>query len=276
MISTLYSFFWNDYCDWYVELVKPRLFERDESGEIGVRTDGSATAARQVLAWVLDQTLRLMHPVIPHITEELWQRLGEIVPQRGPTEVRPAEPALIRAAWPDAGACTRDLEVEREMEALQGVIRALRDALARINHSRSAAKESAIGKLPQAVIQADAKLAAGLQGQEAVLLRLGRTERLEIGADVTKPAESATQVLAGGVEVYVPLAGLMDLAAERKRLQKEREGLASHIKRLTGKLANEDFVTKAPANIVEQERGRLAEMKERLASLDRNLADLTE
>jgi valyl-tRNA synthetase len=108
-----------------------------------------------------------------------------------------------------------------------------------------------------------------------VLLRLGRCERLEIGAEVAKPPESATQVLTGGVEVYVPLAGLMDLAAERQRLQKERDTLRGHIERLAGKLANEDFVSRAPAAVVEQERTRLAEMQARCATLERNLADLT-
>ena len=161
------------------------------------------------------------------------------------------------------------------MAALQDVIRALRDTLARINTSRAAAKQPAVGKLPRAVIRADAAIVAGLKNQHAVLERLGRCESLEIGADVAKPAESATQVLTG-VEVYVPLAGLMDLAAERRRLQKERDELHGHIERLIGKLANEGFLAKAPAAVVEQERTRLAEMQERLGLIDRNLAEIAE
>ncbi|MEW6198363.1 MAG: valine--tRNA ligase [Planctomycetota bacterium] len=303
--DTLRTFFWGDFCDWYLELVKPRLYDSADSqgarasdsppsqGGVGggsgfAPADGghppvvlpergdcdSAAVARQVLAWVLDQSLRLLHPLMPFVTEALWKKLGEAAPRRGLTETRDAEPALIAAAWPDAATYTRDAAVEREMAALQDVIRALRDTLARINTSRAAAKTPAIGKLPHAIIRADNETAAGLRRQRTVLLRLGRCERLEIGADVAKPAESATQVLAGGVEVYVPLAGLMDLATERQRLQKERDTLRGHIERLTGKLANEDFVARAPAAVVEQERARLAEMRARYTTLERNLADL--
>ncbi len=269
--NTLYNFFWNDFCDWYVELVKPRLFERGTDGKVQPKADASADVARRVLAHVLDQSLRMMHPVMPFVTEALWKKLGAVAPRRGLSELRDAEPALIKAAWPEAGQ--RDEQVEREIDALQDVIRALRDTLARINTSRSGSKQPAIGKLPRAVIRADASIADGLAAQVTVLERLGRCEQVEVGADVTKPDESATQVLRG-VEVYVPLGGLMDLAAEKKRLQKERNALNGHLERLTAKLSNEGFVSKAPAAVVEQERGRLAEMKDRLATLDRNLADL--
>ncbi len=268
LANTLYAFFWSDFCDWYVELVKPRLYSKGEETQ-------SAVVARRVLATVLDQILRLLHPIVPFITEALWKPLNEKAPQRGVTQIRTGEPALITAAWPDAAAFTRDPAVEREMAALQDVIRALRDTLARINTSRAAAKQPAVGKLPRAVIRADAAIVAGLKNQHAVLERLGRCESLEIGADVAKPAESATQVLTG-VEVYVPLAGLMDLAAERRRLQKERDELHGHIERLIGKLANEGFLAKAPAAVVEQERTRLAEMQERLGLIDRNLAEIAE
>ncbi len=271
--NTLYSFFWSDFCDWYVELVKPRLFGKDDADVVQVHTDDSANAARQVLTCVLDRALRLLHPIVPFLTEALWQQLNERAPQRGVTEIRPGEPALIKAAWPDASAFRREPEVEREMEALQDIIRALRDTLARINTSRAAAKTPAIGKIPHAVLRTDPAISEGLRDQIAVIRRLGRCEQLEIGADVTKPPESATQVLRG-VEVYVPLRGLMDLDAERRRLQKDLDELRGHSERLAGKLSNEGFVAKAPAAVVEQERARLAEMKDRLASIERNLADL--
>jgi valyl-tRNA synthetase len=271
--NTLYSFFWSDFCDWYVELVKPRLFGRDDSGQMSPRSDDSAAVARQVLVWVLDQALRLLHPIVPFITESLWQRLRQKAPRRGLTEIRTAEEALIVAQWPDAGLYRRELEVERELAALQDVIRALRDTLVRINTSRAAGKLPAIGKLPRAVIRADASLAPRLEEQRAVLERLGRCQAVEIGSDLPKPPESATQVLSG-VEVYVPLAGLMDLAAERQRLRKERDDLRGHIARLESKLANEAFVWKAPAAVVEQEQARLVEMQTRLTTLNRNLADM--
>ncbi len=275
VVSTLYDFFWSDFCDWYVELVKPRLFGKDSYGNVVTRDDTSAATARQVLAHVLDQCLRLMHPVIPFVTEALWAKVGEVAPQRGITAVEQAESALISARWPDRAEQVRDPQVEREVAALQDVIKAMRDTLARINTARSAAKEPAIGKLPQAVIRADEQLADGLSQQIAVLQRLGRCEEVELGTKVEKPAEAATQVLSG-VEVYVPLGGLMDLNAERKRLQQERDKVQGHIERLIGKLGNEGFVAKAPPAVVKQERARLEEMKSRLATLERNLADIAE
>jgi hypothetical protein len=284
--NALYSFFWSDFCDWYVELVKPRLYVAQpppagcEAENSRGRLSHSADVARQVLVWVLDQSLRLLHPIIPFLTEALWQQLNEKVPQRGLAEIKPAEPALIVAPWPAGGVAQppsagawRDLEVEREMTALQDVIRALRDTLARINTNRSAAKQPAIGKTPHALLRADESIAARLAEQHAVIERLGRCESLEIGTTLAKPPESATQVLAG-VEVYVPLHGLMNLDVERKRLTKERDELQGHIARLSGKLANEGFVAKAPAAVVEQERTRLAEMNDRLATIERNLADV--
>ncbi len=292
--NTLYSFFWSDFCDWYVELVKPRLYSSPpaEGGAGGGsnppvvpprRGDGaadSAGVARQVLVWVLDQSLRLLHPIVPFLTEALWQQLNEKAPQRGLAEIKPAEPALIVAPWPAGGVAQppsagawRDLEVERDMAALQDVIRALRDTLARINTNRSAAKQPAIGKTPHALLRADESIAARLTEQHAVIERLGRCESLEIGTTLAKPPESATQVLPG-VEVYVPLRGLMDLDVERRRLTKERDELRGHITRLEAKLANEGFVSKAPAAVVEQERTRLTEMQTRLGMLERNLADL--
>jgi len=281
--NTLYSFFWSDFCDWYVELVKPRLYSKSHAATEPRSHEGQtegADIARQVLVWVLDQSLRLLHPIVPFLTEALWQQLNEKVPQRGLAEIKPAEPALIVAPWPAGGVAQppsagawRDLEVERDMAALQDVIRTLRDTLARINTNRSAAKQPAIGKTPHALLRADESIAARLTEQHAVIERLGRCESLEIGTTLAKPPESATQVLAG-IEVYVPLHGLMNLDVERKRLTKERDELQGHIARLSGKLANEGFVAKAPAAVVEQERTRLAEMNDRLATIERNLADV--
>ncbi len=273
MANALYSFFWNDFCDWYVELVKPRLFGRNEAGEMVRHADGSAQVARQVLAWVLDQTLRLLHPITPFITEALWAKLNAAAPQRGITRLIDGEPALIRAVWPDATAWPRAAEVEDELAALQNVIRGLRDTLAWINTTRSAARQPAIGKLPRAVIRAAGQLVAGLVSQQAVMCRLGRCEALEIGAGVEKPAESATKVYPG-VEIFVPIKGLADLSVERKRLAKERDELGGHIRGLQGKLANAGFVAKAPPAVVERERARLAELEGRLAAIERNLAEI--
>ena len=271
--TALYSFFWNDFCDWYVELVKPRLFGRNDAGEIVRNTDESARVARQVLAWVLDQALRLLHPITPFLTEALWRKLNQAAPRRGIKTLIEGEPALIRAAWPDAAAWSRDTEIEAELDALQNVIRGLRDTLAWINTTRAGAKTPAIGKLPRAVIRAAAQLVAGLHEQMPVICRLGRCEAVEIGADLAKPPESATKVFPG-IEIFVPIKGLADLDVERRRLTKERDQLAGHISRLKGKLTGEGFVSKAPPAVVERERQRLVELEDKLAALERNLAEI--
>ncbi|MBU0616442.1 MAG: class I tRNA ligase family protein, partial [Planctomycetes bacterium] len=292
--NALYAFFWGEFCDWYVELVKPRLFSRNDAGEMVRHDDESAQIAQQVLTWVLDQTLRLLHPVMPFVTEELWHRLNEAAPQRGIGQLhtvtsrglQPARsaqrgaspdseisPALIVAAWPDASAWKREAAVEREMQALQDVIRALREIRNHVNGIRSAARESAIKTLPRAVVKAEADLAKALRDHEAMIHRLGQCEALEIGPDLTRPPESISKVLSG-IEVYVPLSGLADLEIERKRLKKEREELGGHTRRLEGKLANEGFVSKAPAEVVERERTRLTELREKLAAVERNLAEV--
>jgi valyl-tRNA synthetase len=297
--NTLYSFFWSEFCDWYVELVKPRLYGsgKDEAkraaGPSPRGDDHSANVARQVLAWVLDQTLRLLHPIAPFITEELWHRLNQAAPTRGITHLQTVKshglepggarrqkrasdseisPALIVAAWPQA-SWAREATIEREMRLLQDVIRALREIRTHVNTIRSAAKQASIRTLPRAVVKADARLAASLHEREAMIHRLGQCETLEIGPDVVKPPESASKVLSG-IEVYVPLSGLADLEIERKRLRKELSEIGGHIRRAEGKLSNEKFVAKAPPEVVERERQRLAELREKLTAIERNLAEV--
>jgi valyl-tRNA synthetase len=226
-----------------------------------------------VLAWVLDQSLRLLHPITPFLTEALWQKLNAVAPRRGISRLIDGEPALIKAAWPDASAWPRNRDIEEELEALQNVIRGLREVLAWINTTRAAAKTPAIGKLPKAIIRAAPQLVPGLQEQTPVILRLGRCELIEIGPDAVKPSESAAKVFAG-LEMYVPIAGLADLAVERQRLTKERTELTGHLQRLEAKLANAEFAAKAPPAVVEKERARLTELQEKLAAIDRNLAEI--
>lgn len=269
VVQALYGFFWNDLCDWYVELVKPRLYVEDGAADEG------GDVARGVLAWTLDQTLRLMHPIAPFITESLWTRLGELAPERASPSGGGGDRAatVTGAAWPIVADGQRDRAIEREMDELQDVIRALRDVLAQINNNRSQAGEAAIRSLPRAAIRCGSDAAQRLRGAERVLKRLGMCEAFEIGTQVAKPADAMTRVLTG-IEVYVPVTGLVNLEVERKRLGKERDDLDKYIRQIEGKLQNEKFVANAPANVVAQERARLAELQEKLAAIARNLADL--
>ena len=254
-------------------MVKPRLSERNEVADLVEKTDESSAVARRVLAWVLDQTLRLMHPVMPFITEALWKKLNEAAPERGIDEVRRREDALITAAWPDAGAWQRQADVEREMEALQNVIRALRDIRTRVNTIRAREKKPSIRTLPHAAIRTSAQVADSLKKHTPVIQRLGQCSEFEIGLDITKPPGSFSSISAG-VEVYVPVGDLADLGIERERLVAERDEVAGHIRRVEGKLSNEGFVNNAPAAVVARERARLADAQERLTALERNLREI--
>jgi len=269
--NTLYSFFWGDFCDWYVELVKPRLFSRNDAGENVTHADESSNVARQVLAWVLDQSLRLMHPIMPYMTEELWRRFNEVAPQRGLKKVDEQGGALIVAKWPDASAWRREADVEGDMRTLQSIIRALRDIRTNVNKLRSASKEKAVRTLPAAAIKIDAKTAKMLRERAAMVQRLGQCDAFDAGPDVTRPPKSMSTVLDGGVEVYVPVGDLADLTIETKRLKKERDELAGHLKRLEGKLNNEGFLKKAPPDVVAGENARLLELKEKLTAVMRNI-----
>ncbi len=272
--AALYAFFWNDFCDWYIEMVKPRLFERDAGDNLVNKTDPSARAAQQILAYVLDQALRLLHPTTPFITEELWRQLNQTAPSRGVRNPQPAEPALITANWPRHGEFARDPDFEREMDLLTNTIRALRDIRNRVNGLRAAAKETPIRTLPQAVVKTRSAIAERLARHTAVICRLAGVDALDVGPTAQKPPEAASAVLSEA-EVYVSLTGLADLSIERERLNKELKETAGHIKRTRGKLANESFVAKAPPAVVEKERQRLTELEEKLTALERNLAELT-
>ncbi len=158
-----YRFFWNELCDWYLEMVKPRL-----RGEPPVKR-----VAQQVLAWVLDQSLRLLHPFMPFLTEALWKRLDEAAPQRGIEQPCVQGKALIRAAWPKANAAWQSSGVETQMARLQEIIRAVRDAVTRVNERRSAQKQPTLRNLPTAVIRTDAELGSPARSAAGDLLAAG-------------------------------------------------------------------------------------------------------
>ncbi len=272
-INTLYSFFWSDFCDWYVELAKPRLMGRDAAGESIRRDDASAHAARQVLAWVLDQSLRLLHPAIPYVTEAVWKELNAAAPRRGIATLQASNKPLIVASWPQTAESPRDADAEREIGPMQDVIRALREIRTSLNSIRSQAKQSALRTLPAAVVRCDAATAALLTRGSAAIHRLGQVDAATFSADAAKPAQSLSKILTG-IEVYVPIAGLADLEIERKRLSKERDEAAAALQRLEAKLANEGFVAKAKPEVIETERARQTELKDKLAAIERNLGEL--
>jgi valyl-tRNA synthetase len=255
-LMALYDFFWGDLCDWYLEAVKPRLADASER-----------PTAQRILAFVVDRALRMLHPFVPFITEAAWEDLNGMLRDRSLAGLAdaPLSERLIAAPWPLCADALADERAETDFAAVMDVVRAVRNIRNKMQIAPSAR--------PAALVRTEADRAAVLAAAEGLVQRLTGVERLTAGPEVGKAPHSATEVVAGA-EVYVPLEGLIDLEAERKRLEdrigKERAFLAG----IEKKLANPKFVECAPAEVVERERARADEVRATIAALEKNLAGL--
>jgi len=240
-----YDFFWRDYCDWYVEASKAAM--RDPS---------RAPQTAQVLATVLDAALRLMHPAIPFITETIWWRLNEVVPQRGIPGVldAPSSELLIKAAWPQAPAV--DEQAERDFATLQEIVGTIRNV-------RNEYKADPKKPVPVS-ISAPAELAKLLLDNREILDLLATCKLVDARPDLPAPANAA-RAIAGSAEIYVE--GLIDPEAEKQRLAKKRQELENRINAMKARLANESYIAKAPPHLVQQTRDQLAQAEAELARL---------
>ena len=241
----IYEFLWGEYCDWYIEITKLRLYGDDPQ---------TADTARAVLVYVLDRTLRLLHPFMPFVTEEIWQHL----PHEGE--------ALMIAPWPDPG--NLDAVAEEDMALVMDLVRAVRNA-------RSEYDVDPKRRIPAVVAAGDRRDL--LAEQAAIVASLARIDpaQLTIAETVADPPSPAVSlVVSAEVTAYLPLAGMVDIEKERERLTRAIETTRREIARAEGLLAHEGFVTKAPAAVVQRERDRLAEAQDRLAHLQDRLAAL--
>ncbi len=255
-LMTLYDFFWGDLCDWYLEAVKPRLSDEAEQ----------ATAQR-VLAFALDRALRMLHPFLPFVTEAVWEGLNGVVPDRGLAGLAeaPQSERLIAAAWPARTDVLLDETADGHFAAVQEVVRGVRNI-------RSKFKVPPTTSV-RCFVKADITASRVLLEAEGLVRRLASVDALKAGPNMIKPPHSATEVVPGA-EVYVPLEGLIDLEAERKRLQERIEKERQFLAGVEKKLANENFTSKAPAEVVQRERRRAEEVREAIAALEKNLAEL--
>ncbi|GJM44558.1 MAG: valine--tRNA ligase [Gemmatimonadota bacterium] len=242
----LYRFFWNDVCDWYLEVVKRRLADNADPAD--------REAARATLARVLSASVRIMHPYLPFLTEELWRFLPGT---SGPVMV---------ADWPDAEAFARDEAVERDFEQMQ-------DAVSAVRNVRSAMNVPPGKKIRLFVKAEDPDLARSLDSARELVMALARLDELTVGPDLERPAGSASAVIRGGT-LYVPLEGVIDLDVERARLHKERDRLTNMIGGAEKKLANENFVSRAKPEVVANEREKLDSLRGDLEKVGAALADL--
>jgi valyl-tRNA synthetase len=253
-VSALYKFFWNDLCDWYLEWAKPRMAD-----------PAQRPIAQNVLAFVLDQTLRLLHPFIPFITEGIFQNLKAIAPVRSLGTLAKAVNAdsIMVAAWPQGLEPFVNPDVERKVETLQNVIRAIREIRNKYNLSPAIKLVGSINA-PQERI-------AMLTENLALMSDLAGMGTLTIQAGLTRPANSAAAIVED-LQIYVH--DVVDVEAEKQRLQKQKEFIENGIRPLQAKLSNEGFVSRAKPDVVEQSQQKLKDLMNQLAAVEKNLAEL--
>jgi len=251
---TIYDFTWSEFCDWYVEMSKGRL--RDEANR---------PQAQRVLLGVLDAILKLVQPIMPFVTESIWQALAESAPERGlPTPTAAAESVVI-APWPMLPANWQDAAMETRMARMQELVRGVREVRNRYMVDP---------KTPLDVfVRCGAAVTADFEALRPFIVLLAGVGRLECGPNTAKPKQSATQVHPD-FEAYVSLAGLIDVAAEIKRLEKQLAEKTKHLQGSRAKLENANFVDKAPADVVQAQRDLVADMQNQIKAIEDNLKEL--
>jgi len=248
----IHDFLWGEFCDWYIEISKLRLYGRDEQAR---------DMTCRVLTYVLERTLRLLHPFVPFVTEEIWQYLtrGKGRRMRG----QPVD-SIMLMPWPELRKEDRDETAERGMEIIVGLIRAIRNARAEYDVPP--------GRRIAATIIGGAQTEL-LLDQREVLAHLAHLDRehLTIIPQQSERPRQALALMLGDVECYLPLEGMIDLEVEQQKLGRELEKVSRLIQRAERLLANEDFLTKAPAHVVEREQEKLALNRAQQAKLQRRL-----
>lgn len=241
----LYNFIWDDFCDWYIEMAKLPLYGENEAAK---------KTTRSVLAYVLDNTMRLLHPFMPFITEEIWQNL----PHQGES--------ITVAEWPTVNQELMDTEAAAEMKLLVEIIRSVRNIRAEVNTPLSK-------KINMFLKAKDAKIVAALENNRGYLVRFCNPDELHIGTDLNTPEKAMTAVVTG-VEIILPLAGLINIDEEIARLQKEWDKLNNEVERVQKKLSNEGFVAKAPEKVIAEERAKEQDYLEKRAAVEARMNEL--
>jgi valyl-tRNA synthetase len=242
--QTLYDFVWNEYCDWYLELSKPVLWDDTSSNELRQGT-------LRTLLEVLETILRLMHPLMPFITEEIWQNVAPRLGISGDT--------IMLAQWPEADRSQINGEAEAEMDWLKSIIVAVRTI-------RSESNIPPGDELALILGNTGVEDAPRVNRHTQALAKLVKVANITI-AKPGKEQPPTLSALAGTIEVMVPMAGVIDVDKELARLDKELDRLTAERGRLAGKLSNDNFVARAPADVVDKERAKLADIETSISSI---------
>lgn len=244
----IYDFIWSEVCDWYIEIAKPRLYNKEAAAE--------RATAQHVLATVLVSAMKLLHPYMPFITEEIYQCL--------PHE---AESIMI-SKWPVADESLIDPEAERGMNAIMDSIKAIRNMRAEVNANP--------GKKIPAIMLVSEDLREVVAHNDSYIKLLGGIDNLELRPLNGKKPENAMAAVVTGIEVYLPLAGLIDVEKETQRLSKELAAMEKDLQRAGGKLNNAGFLAKAPEDVIAKERAKYEELSGKIEAVKKRMAYLAE
>ena len=244
----IYDFIWSEVCDWYIEIAKPRLYNKEAAAE--------RATAQHVLATVLVSAMKLLHPYMPFITEEIYQCL--------PHE---AESIMI-SKWPVADENLIDPEAERGMNAIMDSIKAIRNMRAEVNANP--------GKKIPAIMLVSEDLREVVANNDSYIKLLGGIDNLELRPLNGEKPENAMAAVVTGIEVYLPLAGLIDVEKETQRLSKELAAMEKDLQRAGGKLNNAGFLAKAPEDVIAKERAKYEELSGKIEAVKKRMAYLAE
>ncbi|PWW19661.1 valyl-tRNA synthetase [Cytobacillus oceanisediminis] len=241
----LYNFIWDDFCDWYIEMAKLPLYGEDEAAK---------KTTRSILAYVLDNTMRLLHPFMPFITEEIWQNL----PHSGES--------ITTAQWPAVKEEYTDNQAANEMKLLVEIIRSVRNSRAEVNTPMSK-------KIKMMVKAKDQEVLNTLENNRAYIERFCNPEELVLALEIETPDKAMTAVVTGA-EIILPLEGLLNIEEEVARLQKEWDKLNKEVERVQKKLGNEGFIKKAPEKVIEEEKAKEKDYSEKRAAVEARIKEL--
>ena len=230
----LYDFIWSEFCDWYIELVKPRLYGEDAASKL---------TAQITLVEVLTGTMKLLHPMMPFITEEIYQHLPG------------ADKSIVTSKWPEYDEKRYNPEQESNMEIVMDAIKSIRNIRAEMNVVPSR-------KAKVLIIATDEKVKEAIEAGSIYFERLASASEVQLINDKTQIPEGVVPVVIAGAEIFLPLEELVDMEKEKERLKKEMENLEKELQRVRGKLNNQGFVRKAPQSVIEEERAKEAKYQE--------------